>query len=727
MIKMGNKPFFLTRFFKQEKGLFSYSERRKYLRLNSCFPVEFSLFLSPESETECVYQGFTQDISEGGICLQARNLSPEVVDTILNKRPKLNLLINIPIWAEPAKARVDIVWIKKDDKAKGRNSLHIGLSYASIHAKDRARIINYARSLKWLPRIAGGVLALLFLAFIALYYAHTKTCNENRELVTQLVHVSEAKAGIERQLNEIKTRKEMLDLRLSKGAKTIVNIESQISEINKRFGIEKQRIEELLSYASVKREKLERDLADLTGEGIASDDIAFKVIESRISKIDNEVESLNMELSEVLKKTRAEKQALENRLAPLVDENTQLQNQISAVETGAVLLEEQLNDLRGRSNTIEKASIERMLEWIKLRQVKRTGLVLSYEGDDSLKDWGFTYDQALAVQVFLITGQTERAKNILDFFNARAEKSGRLFYNAYDIKTATPREYTVHSGPNIWIAISACQYVNKTKDFYFIGLAQDIAEDMISMQSASDDKGIRGGPNVNWVSTEHNLDAYALFTMLYELTREQKYASAAEHALQWLKNSGYNKSEGRFLRGKGDATIATDTFSWSIAALGPEVLSANGMDPDRIMEFAETECRVETKFYRPEGKAVDITGFDFAKASNIGRGGIVSTEWTAQMAGAFKIMADYYGSKMDMEKQRIYNFKAEYYLSQLGKMVVSSPSPTGQGQGCLPYASIDNVDTGHGWRVANGRRTGSVAGTAYYIFAYKGHNPLGFE
>ena len=180
------------------------------------------------------------------------------------------------------------------------------------------------------------------------------------------------------------------------------------------------------------------------------------------------------------------------------------------------------------------------------------------------------------------------------------------------------------------------------------------------------------------------------------------------------------------MRGKGDSTIATDTFSWGIAAIGPATLKANGMDPDGIMEFAEKECRVSVKFVRPDNRSVDVNGFDFAKAQNIGRGGIISTEWTAQMVEAFKIMADYHSRQNDREKYEIYTQKAGYYLSQLGKMVISSPSPTGQGAGCLPYASIDNVDTGHGWRVAKGRRTGSVAATVYYIFAYKGYNPLSF-
>ena len=244
------------------------------------------------------------------------------------------------------------------------------------------------------------------------------------------------------------------------------------------------------------------------------------------------------------------------------------------------------------------------------------------------------------------------------------------------------------------------------------------------MQSQSEDGGIKGGPKVSWVSTEHNMDAYALFNMLYELTKKKKYKQAEETAFSWLKMSAYNKPQGRFNRGKGDATIATDTFSWAIASTGPQMLKENGMDPDRIMEFAEKECRVNVQFYRPDDISTEVIGFDFAKAAHLGRGGVVSCEWTAQMVVAFRIMADYHQARGDIEKSSVYSKKAEYYLTQLSKMVISSPSPSGQGEGCLPYASIDNVDTGHGWRVAKGKRTGSVAATIYYIFAQRGYNPL---
>jgi hypothetical protein len=91
---------------------------------------------------------------------------------------------------------------------------------------------------------------------------------------------------------------------------------------------------------------------------------------------------------------------------------------------------------------------------------------------------------------------------------------------------------------------------------------------------------------------------------------------------------------------------------------------------------------------------------------------------------SFKIMADYYKQNSEFDKADYYNKKSDFYFSEIEKMVIVSPSRIGQGQGCLPYATQDDVDTGHGWRVAKGTRTGSTASTSYIIFAKYNYNPL---
>ena len=87
-------------------------------------------------------------------------------------------------------------------------------------------------------------------------------------------------------------------------------------------------------------------------------------------------------------------------------------------------------------------------------------------------------------------------------------------------------------------------------------------------------------------------------------------------------------------------------------------------------------------------------------------------------------MSDFHAKRGQNILAEKYRAKADEYLLQLTNMIISSPSPSGQGESCLPYATQDSVDTGHGWMTPKGSSTGSLSGTVYTIFAYYDYNPL---
>ena len=163
--------------------------------------------------------------------------------------------------------------------------------------------------------------------------------------------------------------------------------------------------------------------------------------------------------------------------------------------------------------------------------------------------------------------------------------------------------------------------------------------------------------------------------------------------------------------------------------LSQEAKKVSGVDFDAeaIMEFVETHCKVSVSYTQPGGKLAKATGFDFAKAQNIGRGGIISCEWTAQVVVAYQVLSHYFDIAGDKEKSAFYQDQVHYYLAELQKLIITSPSKIGKGRGCLPYASQDNADTGHGWRTPKGIRTGSVSSTAYGIFAWVAFNPFDLD
>lgn len=603
--------------------------------MSTVFPVEFEILAGNGDKSSArLFQGFTRDVSAGGMCIEFKSFGKETEKKLHSPGIFLGLTINPTFSKHPIKAQAKIVWLKKEGSA-GESREHpphqtkylIGVAYESIPRSAQKRLITHARRMRWLPRLASALGLALFLSLGALWLQNQSLVSENTRLLN--------------------------DVRLS--------------------AVSKSTVAENLVLLNDKRRSLES------------------------------------ELSKALAENKREREI-------------RIREQLAGVQRGQTELRQSYKSISEAGRKIEDEALRRMAKWLLSHQHKRTGLVASFEGDPGLEDTAFTYDQALACQVFFLFGEDESAKKVLNFFDKHAQRQDGAFFNSYDTLGGNPQESVVHVGPNMWIGIAALQYERKTKDGLYLGMAERLGDWAIRMQD--EEGGLRGGPGISWYGIEHNLDAYAFFGMLSERTREARYAKAQKAVLSWIKKYGYSVRERRLNRGKGDATIATDTFAWAIAALGPAKLKEIEFDPEGIMDFAEKNCAVAVDFKQPSGQTVRVKGFDFAKASNMGRGGVISSEWTAQMVVSYQILSKHFENSREPEKAAGFREKADLYLSELQKLIITSPSRTGQGRGCLPYASSDDVDTGHGWRTPKGASTGSVAGTAYGLFAWKEYNPF---
>ncbi|MCX5707200.1 MAG: hypothetical protein NTW13_06090 [Candidatus Omnitrophica bacterium] len=641
---------------------FPAQEHRKYIRLNTVLPVEFRLeSLDGKHFLSNWIQGFTSNIGRGGICLYVNNFDQNLAKALKEGRARLSLAIELPIRRNPISARAHVAWVK--DVFGSPNKYLIGLGYEEINSVQNNTLIRYAWTKKLLIPAGLGIILLLSLGLVLNSLVNIKLTQGNKALVQQLVSVIHESNFTRQSIKELNRQREDLE------------IEIQRLELNMhRLQLERSRLGEK--------------------SGLASAEYSQKTEE------------------------------MNNLIAKLSTEKKALQEQLTSVQQKKNFVSEKLIELDKKKATLEKANLDKMYHWLKVHQNPHTGLIMSFEGDSDIKNWAFTYDQALVVQLYANFSDFERVHKLFDFFSRKAKRENGLFFNAYYANDGEPAEFIVHSGPNIWLGIAIAQYTHNTQDNEYLGVAEEIARGIMNLQKQDADGGIRGGPQVEWFATEHNLDAYAFFKMLHQVTGKDKYQEAADKTLNWLVKHTYDKADIPVKRGKGDSTIATDTYAWSIASLGPEKLAELGMDPEKIMEFAEKNCSVEVCYVRPEGQTVKIRGFDFAPEKHVSRGGVVSSEWSAQMVISFKIMADFYAKKGMLKKAESYRMKADAYLAELGNMIISSSSPSGQGEGCLPYATQDFVDTGHGWFTPKGKTTGSVSGTTYTIFAYYNYNPL---
>ncbi len=659
------------------------ADKREYLRLNSVFPVEYALLVEGKDEkTLDWHQGFTSNVSMGGICLSLNVASADILKALTKEEKcSLNLRIGIPLGKTAIKALAEVAWVELLEDSSPTKYL-IGLKFTLIARDDLDKIWRHARWVWFTSRTAVSLAVIFLLAFSASALYNVSLRSANKKLINNLIATQqkETKAGYA--LSGIAREKENLSSQLFNYTSRIVELKDELAQA-----------QEEISKRSAREDTLSAQLQDFEGK----------------------VDALNQEIAQLMEK----KSPLENEYAALVSKENVLSDEFSSLEQ--------------KKTDLQKTVAEKMYRWLKNHQNSSTGLVLSFEGDtEVIKHWAFIYDQALALNAFLLFDDTQGAQKILNFFNRALKEDFDGFNNGYYFDSGDVAEYTVHVGPNAWIGLAALQYTEKTNDREYLPLARRIADWLISIQDQDPAGGLRGGPQMTWFATEHNLDAYAFFDMMYQFTQEGKYLTAREKVLNWLKTYSMSPHNADYKappvkRGRGDATIATDTFAWSLAAIGPDKLIEIGMNPEEVMRFAEENCAVSVDFKRPNGIVVNVSGFDFAKHTHMPRGGMVSPEWTSQMVISYQMLGDYFLRQQNTAKSKYYKEKARTYLNELNKLIISSPSLTGQGEGCLPYATLENADTGHGWRTPSGRDTGSIAGTAYMLMAIKEFNPLALK
>jgi len=636
---------------RQETG----QERRRYRRLDQIFPVEFQ-FLDEKGEPLTDWrQGFTQDVSDGGLCLTMRLVSPDDVRRLQKEATSVALLIHIPYRAN-IRASVRPAWLRCVEEGLV-NTYVAGLDYSEVDRRDLARMRRYI-----------GVRRFV------------------KAMLITLTLVLTVGLGL-------------------------------VAVTNARLRIAHERLLGNLAAQLTHQQTLARDRANLTGK--------LREMEFNLSKANRQINDLARDVDMTGTRDKQDLAVLKASLDFYKKYQVQLKKDIDLLNEQTQEVERQAVIAEQETLGAQAAVIDRFTRWLLVHRNRGTGLLVSFEGDAAVKDWAFTYDQALAAIVFSVKGQPEHARRIFDFYRSAPRTDDGAILNAYYASGGGPAEYIAHAGPNIWMGLAVLQYTHRTQDRAYVGLATDIAAWLETLVDA--EGGFRGGPTVTWYSTEHHLDAYAFYKMLAFVTNVPRYEERAARTLAWLNKHAYSRlGDVAINRGKGDATVATDTYAWSIAAVGPAVLKEVGMDPDQIMDFALAQCAVTTRFKRSDGTSVRVKGFDFAKERHLPRGGVISCEWTSQMIMAFRIMAAYHEAGGDIPTARYYAGLARVRMTDLTKMVVTSPSPVGQGDFCLPYASHELADTGHGWHTPRGHATGSVAATAYAVLTMEDVNPLSF-
>ncbi|MCM8827218.1 MAG: glycosyltransferase, partial [Candidatus Omnitrophica bacterium] len=398
-----------------------------------------------------------------------------------------------------------------------------------------------------------------------------------------------------------------------------------------------------------------------------------------------------------------------------------------------------------------KEYAKRFLNWIIRNSDIRIGLPHSHVGDDRFKEWSITYDSAVVTLAYIASGRTEKAKKVIDFYidTPNVWRLGGIIEAVCSTNPALGEDWSVRTSSNLWMGIAGFHLYKATNEVKYLEFAKGQADFARSLQNNDKEDfnfgGIRlgslGGPNVvvdqhlgcdldqpafyEIFTTEHNLDAYALFNMLYQETKEEKYKEARDKVLDWLKRVAHNKEEHRFNRGDKrelDTAVATYIHSWGVSALGVDLLDTfeTGL-AEKMITFVEKNCMYEVSYIKPDSKKVKVKGVDFIDyktAANLCRRPLVSPEWTFQLINAYRRLELDFRRRGDTPKESRYREKREYLLRSILGLVIELNCTL-----AYPYDTEAEAIIGHEYNTPK-EGTLSTIGDAYAILGLLGFDPL---
>jgi hypothetical protein len=190
----------------------------------------------------------------------------------------------------------------------------------------------------------------------------------------------------------------------------------------------------------------------------------------------------------------------------------------------------------------------------------------SYE---RLLNWSWTYDSAVAATAFASVGLQDQAGRLLDQLAALQRKDGSIEF-AFDVLTGESSG-TVRAGSVAFDAIAFSDYDSTFGSTLYRDDARRAVDYLLSLRNQ--EGLVRGGPDVEWVSTQHNiLTLIALMTLSQQLEEQgdeegaATYREAAAGIVKGIDSQLIVRDGGptHFRQGLNDEVVPLDTQALGI-------------------------------------------------------------------------------------------------------------------------------------------------------------------
>jgi hypothetical protein len=189
-----------------------------------------------------------------------------------------------------------------------------------------------------------------------------------------------------------------------------------------------------------------------------------------------------------------------------------------------------------------------------------------------LVNWSWTYDSAIAALSLTTFGSPSIGEEILDQLAALQHANGSIEI-AFNVADGTT-EPLFRSGTIATVGLAGAIYDRTQRTTRYLAMEKRAASYLISLQGTNG--LIRGGPDVGWYSTQHNLLAYAFLDQLgAELISDNQrptangYLNAADKISSGIESKllVHNGSQAWFVEGLGDNVQSLDADALGVLYL----------------------------------------------------------------------------------------------------------------------------------------------------------------
>jgi hypothetical protein len=394
-------------------------------------------------------------------------------------------------------------------------------------------------------------------------------------------------------------------------------------------------------------------------------------------------------------------------------------------------------------------------------------LIQSYSDQSGLLSTAMSYDNAVSIHAYLLRGQKD------DLARAEVLGNGLIYAQANNFPIAdgrfaqgyfvnTPSSggayitpaaapfffYTSAVGDQAWAGMALSQLYRRTKQSKYLKSALLVANWIVTNTFNTAgfggysfgtiiDQDNQSEPSPNGQSTEHNIDTYAFFTMLDELTNHGKadngssWFNLAQHALSFVL-AMYNSAGGYFYTGTNSTggpitptPIPEDCQTWSYLALldnrykqtidwalanlqntdTPSSTNSDLTGSEKITGMVFDTASLTPSIAGCDPHAVWLEGTSHTVAALIAR----------TSAGNENIAARFH----DIQQSLAFLTNCRAAQSELGAGQTVNSTPIPQGDGLLASTSL--MDTGFGFTYGPSLHIGA---TGWYLLAALGGNPF---